>query len=246
MAANYACLLVDLDGTLLDFELAEKEAIVETLQAFSLPFDDETVATYSQINQSLWQDLEQRKIKKDQLMKHRFSLLLEKLGAKADPIKMNNDYTTRLSSSAVVYPGAKEILEELSEFCTLAAASNGTYKVQMERLKKSGLLPYFDEIFISEKVGATKPSPKFFDAALQKLGLKNRNRVLMVGDSLSADIKGGQNAKIDTCWLNFKNLENTTNIKPTFEVDSYMGLKLVAVGEGELKIAATREKRHMV
>lgn len=246
MPANYSCLLFDVDGTLLDFSAAEKEAILGTLEQYGLPSNEETAALFSQINASLWAALEQGQIKKDKLTVQRFTQLLQQLDAKGDAVHMNNDFMTRLSAGAMPYPGAAELLEELAEFATLAVVSNGTQRVQMSRLEKSGLLAYFDDIFVSEKLGVTKPSPKFFYLALKHLGVKNRSRVLVIGDSLTADIKGGINAKLDTCWCNWGNEEAPPNIQPTHIARSYEQLKLIAVGEEELKLAELREKRHTV
>ncbi|MFV0353012.1 MAG: YjjG family noncanonical pyrimidine nucleotidase [Oscillospiraceae bacterium] len=246
MAANYYCILFDLDGTLLDFVSAEQVSIASTLEAFELPADEEVCAQFSAINASLWEQLEKGQIKKDKLSVMRFSMLLEKLGMAGDAIRMNNDYMTRLSAAAMPFAGAKELLEELSEFATLAVTSNGNQSVQESRLEKSGLAPYFDEIFVSEKLGVTKPQARFFDTALRRLGIKSKEKVLVVGDSLTADIQGGINAGLDTCWCNFTNAENTLGIAPTYTVQGYEQLKLVAVGEEELKRAESREKRHLV
>ena len=49
-------------------------------------------------------------------------------------------------------------------------------------------------------------------------GVLDKKSVMMVGDSLVADIKGGQNTGIDTCWVNLKNIENNTGIVPKYEV----------------------------
>ncbi|MFV0413090.1 MAG: YjjG family noncanonical pyrimidine nucleotidase [Oscillospiraceae bacterium] len=246
MAANYNCLLFDLDGTLLDFAVAEREAVEKTLQKFSLPSGPETVELFSSINASLWAALERGEIKKDKLAVQRFTQLLQQLGAEGDAIKMNNEYLTNLSAVAIPMPGAEEMLAELAEFATLAVVSNGVQRVQLSRLKKSGLLPYFDEVFVSEKLGVTKPSPRFFDLSLKALGIANRGKVLVIGDSLTADIQGGINAKLATCWCNYANAENTTAIKPTYTVRDFSQIKLYAVGEEELKRAENREKRHLV
>lgn len=246
MPANYNCLLFDLDGTLFDFGAAEREAIAATLQAFSLPGDEETQNKFSAINAELWAQLEQGIIKKDRLVVERFARLLAELGANGDAVKMNNDFMTKLSGAAHCIPGAEELLAELSEFATLAAVTNGIQRVAMARLEKSGLLPYFDGVFVSEKVGAAKPNPKIFNTALNRLGIKNKAKTLVIGDSLAADIKGGAAAGLDTCWCNFSNIENTTAITPTYTVQSFTQLKIAAVGEEELTLAATREKRHTV
>lgn len=246
MPANYNCLLFDVDGTLLDFAAAERESISGTLEAFGLPADEAACQLFSTIDAAMWTALERGEIKKEQLMVRRFTDLLKALSAKGDAIRMNNEYMSRFANAATPYPGAVELLEELAEFATLAVASNGSERVQFKRLEKAGLLPYFDEVFVSEKIGATKPSPKFFSEALRRLGIHNKARVLVIGDSLTADVKGGQNAKLDTCWVNFAGAENTGNITPTYMVESYAQLKLVAVGEEELRFAAMREKRHIV
>ncbi len=246
MNANYNCLLLDLDGTLLDFASAEKEAIGAVLRHAGLAADEATAELYTQINAELWQKLDRGEIKKDRLVLQRFEQLLKTLGAQGDPVRLNNEYMKELSAAATPFPGAEELLAELAEFATLAAVTNGIGKIQQSRLEKAGLLPYFDEVFVSEKLGVTKPSPKFFELVLRRLGITNKSGVLVVGDSLEADIKGGQNAKLDTCWYNPQGLENPAGPKPTHEVRSYTELKLVAVGEEALTFAANREKRHLV
>ena len=107
------------------------------------------------------------------------------------------------SDGASNLTGALEAVRELSEVATLAIASNGVARVQASRLRDSGLEPYMDEVFVSEKMGVEKPNRRFFDQAVRTLGIEHRDRVLVVGDSLSADIKGGQNAGLATCWCNF-------------------------------------------
>ncbi len=246
MTANYNCILFDVDGTLLDFEQAERDAIGGTLEKFQLPYDDTTIDLFSSINAKLWSQLEKGEIKKDKLVVTRFKKLLEALNAKGDAVRINSEFMTRLSHEAPVISGADELLEELAEFATLAVATNASHKVQMRRLEKSGLLKYFDDVFVSEKLGVTKPSPKFFTLALKQLGITKKERVLVVGDSLAADVKGGQGAGLDTCWCNFANAPLPENIKPTHIIQNYTQLKMIAVGEEALKYASTREKRHTV
>ena len=246
MAANYNCLLLDLDGTLLDFEAAERVAISATLQHFGLPHDEEAAGLFHRVNAECWHMLERGEIKKEKLLTLRFSRFLEEAGAKGNPAQLNSDYAARLAEEAPLIPGADEFLAEAAEFCTLAATTNAIYRVQTSRLEKSGLLPFFDGVFVSEKMGAEKPSARFFDAVLRNLGVQERARVLVVGDSLTADIKGAANAKLDSCWCNFSGKENTTDIQPTHIVRDYAQLLRVAVGEEELANAALREKRHLV
>ena len=103
---------------------------------------------------------------------------------------------------------------------------------------------YMDGIYISEKIGAAKPSAKLFEHALRDLGITNRSRVLMVGDDLLADIKGGINAGVDTCWYNPRNVENKTDIAPKFTVGSYEELYRIVMEPEELENLGVRNRRH--
>ncbi|MDL2323684.1 YjjG family noncanonical pyrimidine nucleotidase [Ruminococcaceae bacterium OttesenSCG-928-A16] len=246
MAANYYCLLLDLDGTLLDFKAAEREAITEILVEAGLESGQQQAEEFSEINSQLWAALERGEIKKEQLGPERFARFLVATGQTGNAAQLNKIYMDRLATKAMPMPGARELLEELAEFATLAVISNGNQRIQLSRLQQSGLMPYFDEIFVSEKLGVNKPSAKFFDLALKYLGIKNREKVLVIGDSLTADIQGGINARLDTCWCNFTGEENHAGVTPTYTVQNFMQLKLVAIGEEELKLAENREKKHLV
>ena len=113
----------------------------------------------------------------------------------------------------------------MEDYATIAIVTNGIEAVQLNRLKISGVADFADGIYTSEKVGATKPNKQIFLAALKDLGIENTSKVLVVGDRLQSDIKGGINAGLDTCWVNFANEENNTNIKPKYVVQDYTQLK---------------------
>lgn len=127
---------------------------------------------------------------------------------------------------------------------TLAIVSNGALAVQESRIAASGIGRYMDGIYISERVGATKPSAKLFEHAFRDLGITNKSRVLMVGDDLLADIKGGQNAGVDTCWFNPKNVENKSGITPKYMVGSYEELYRIVMEPEELENLGVRNRRH--
>ena len=127
---------------------------------------------------------------------------------------------------------------------TLAIVSNGAVAVQEPRIAASGIDRYMDGIYISETIGAAKPSAKLFEHALRDLGITNRSRVLMVGDDLLADIKGGINAGVDTCWYNPQNVENKTDIAPKFTVGSYEELYRIVMEPEELENLGVRNRRH--
>lgn len=242
--AYYHCILLDLDGTLLDFEAAEHKALLETLDHFGLPTDHETEQTYIAINKELWAALEKGQIKRDKLMTERFARLLKKLGAQGNAGEMGRWYLSRLASHPDTIPGALDAVRELSEVATLAVVSNGVAKVQERRLENSGLLPYMDEIFISEQIGVEKPNRRFFEQALKTLGIEQREKVLVVGDSLSADIKGGQNAGLATCWCNFTEQQEPTENKPTHTIHTLQELYAIVMEEDELQNVGLKHRKH--
>lgn len=244
--AHYHCLLLDVDNTLLDFSASEHKALLETLEYFGLPRSAETVAQYQAINTQLWAALERGEIKKDKLVIERFARFLRAVGAQGDPAAINRYYLDHLAQHADVVPGAREVLNELGEVATLAAASNGVERVQVSRLEASGIRPYLDEVFISEKMGATKPTRRFFELALRALGIENRAKVLMVGDSLKADVQGAAQAGIASCWYNPDGQENTTNIRPTHTISRLEELYDIVMEEEERQNVGLAHRRHQV
>ncbi|MBP8855360.1 MAG: YjjG family noncanonical pyrimidine nucleotidase [Oscillospiraceae bacterium] len=242
--AYYNCLLIDSDNTLLDFDAAMAAAFHETMQQFELPDTTEAMEAYHQINNALWASLEKGQIRQDKLLVERFLRFTQTMGEKRDAVKMNEFYLNRLSAHADILPGADETLKELAEVATIVILSNGIDTVQRQRLQLSGLEQYADGIYTSQSVGAAKPARKIFDVALAELGVTNREKVLVVGDSLGADIQGGVNAGLATCWCNFKNEENNTQIKPTHIVRGYEELLRVVMDEEELSNVGSSEKRH--
>ena len=244
--AVYHCVLFDLDGTLLDFSAAEHGALMETLEHFDFPATEQTEQIYRSINDALWAALERGEIRQEKLVVRRFEKLQEELGIKQDPVQMNAYYLARLTQRADVFPEVENVLKELAEVATLVIVSNGVENVQLGRLERAGILPYFDGVFISGKVGASKPSRKIFDVALNSLGIENRKKVLMVGDSLRADVSGGAAAGLDTCWCNFKDAPMPEKEKPTYTITNLEQLFEIVMEEEELANVGNPDKRHMV
>lgn len=244
--AIYTCVLLDVDNTLLDFDAAERQAVSDMLAEYELPHDSQAYEVYHQLNRDLWDALAKGKISKAKLFQTRFARFLQAMNLpdNGKSHEMNERYEELLSTHDDLIPGALTALEELGEVATLATVSNGAAAVQQARIKNSGVERYMDGIYISEKVGAFKPSAKLFDHALKDLGITNRSRVLMVGDDLLADIKGGQNAGLDTCWVNFKNEENHTGIQPKYEIHSYEELYKLVMEPEELENVGVRNRRH--
>ena len=222
---TYKFLLFDLDHTLLDFDAAEdvalshllKEEGVEDIQAYK--------DYYVPMNKALWKDLEQKKITKSDLVNTRFSKLFAHFGIENDGVYLAERYQFYLSQQGQVFSGAMELLDSLIDRgYELYAATNGITYIQTGRLEQSAIAPFFKEIFISEQLHTQKPDAAFYEKIGARIPNFNKNHALMIGDSLSADIQGGNNAGIDTIWYNPPHLENKSLAQPTYEVDSYQAL----------------------
>ncbi len=238
----YNCLLLDVDDTLLSFKASEIDSLTKVLEKYNIPATQENIDLYHNINESLWQDLEKGKIKKHIIGKTRFQKFCDAVGAQVkNAEQMNKEFMTLMRESAILMDGAIEFLEDVEDYATIAIVTNGTDSVQQSRLKISKIAEFADGIYTSEKVGATKPNKQIFLAALKDLGVENYSKVLVVGDRLQSDIKGGINAGLDTCWVNFENEENTTNIKPKYVVRDYTELKNIIL-EGLEDVIADKRK----
>lgn len=246
--ANYYCILFDADNTLLDFDAAEGKALAETLEHYGLPTDAATLETYRRVNEGLWRALERGEIRRDKLLAERFGRFAREIGAepKARSAEMNQFYLDRLAEHPDIYPGVLEVLRELAEVATLAVVSNGVQRVQLQRAQQSGIAGYMEEVFVSEKLGCDKPDRRCFELALRQLGVENRRRVLVVGDGLNSDIRGGGNAGLDTCWYNPAGTENTTGLHPTYEIRTLADLYPIVMEEEELANVGIKNRKHSI
>ena len=222
---KYKFLFFDLDHTLLDFDAAEDIALTQLLEEEGVEDIQAYKDYYVPMNKSLWKDLEQKKITKSELINTRFAKLFAHFGIEKDGAYLAERYQFFLSKQGQTFPGVEDLLRKLiSQGYELYAATNGITYIQTGRLEQSGIAPFFKEIFISEQLHTQKPDAEFYEKIGAQIPNFDKNQTLMIGDSLSADIQGGQNAGIDTVWYNPQHLENTTQLHPTHEVHSYKDL----------------------
>ena len=223
---KYKFLLFDLDHTLLDFDAAEDIALSQLLKEEEGVVDIQAYKDYYvPMNKALWKDLEQKKITKAELINTRFAKLFAHFGIEKDGAYLAERYQFFLSKQGETFPGVEYLLKKLiSKGYELYAATNGITYIQTGRLEQSGIAPFFKEIFISEQLHTQKPDAEFYEKIGARIPNFDKNQTLMIGDSLSADIQGGNNAGIDTIWYNPHHLENKTQAQPTYEVDSYQAL----------------------
>lgn len=198
----YHIALFDADNTLLDFNRAEHEAVCACLASRGLPTDEATSSLYSRINDGYWKRLEQGLITRDRLKVERFAELFATLGYGGDPQHMAKDYEEALSRQGYLMDGALELAEALHGKCRLFIITNGTAIVQKRRFGGCPLAPYFERSFISEEMGCAKPEKVFFDRVAAEIPDFDPSEALVIGDSLTSDIRGGIHAGLDTCWFN--------------------------------------------
>lgn len=165
------------------------------------------------------------KLTKSELINTRFSRLFNHFGMDKDGAELALHYQQHIAQQGQTYTGASELLDILTEAdYELYAATNGIGFIQTGRLAHSDISPYFNQIFISEQLHTQKPDALFFEKIAELIPNFDKNRTLMIGDSLTADIAGGNNAGIDTAWYNPKSLSNHTQAKPTYNFQSYQDL----------------------
>ena len=213
-------LFLDLDDTILDFHKAERLAISRTFRSFGLEPTDQVLERYHVINRLHWERLERGELTRDQVLTGRFQMLFEELGIPAQPQAIAKGYEHNLGLGHYFLPGAKEALDTLRGKYRLFLASNGTASVQHSRLTSAGLYPYFEEVFVSQALGANKPSRAFFDACAARIPGYDPRKALMVGDSLTSDILGGINAGMKTCWVCPRGAQGRPDIVPDYRIEA--------------------------
>ena len=201
-------ILFDIDNTLLSFDGYVKESMKSGFKKFEIAiYKDEMFSVFNQINTGLWESLEKGEIGFEELQKKRWNMIFERLGISFDGEIFEKYFQDCLFESAIPEDGAIELLEYLHSKYIICVASNGPYLQQVNRLKKSGMLPYFSALFISEEVGSSKPSERFFNTCINRLNSKMEEEIqpceiMIIGDSLSSDMAGGSRFGMQTCFYN--------------------------------------------
>ena len=223
---KYELILFDADETLFDFKKSERYAFMKALESFDTNFDkEECMKIYHEINTKIWKEFEEGKITSENLKVERFNRLFKNIDLNEDPIEFSKLYIKYLSKASFIYKESYEILEYLKERYRLSIITNGLIDVQSKRIRESDIAHYFETIVISDEIKIAKPNSEIFDYTLDKLKFKDKSKVLMVGDSLSSDIRGGINAKIDTCWLNIDSLDKPKDIDITYIINNLLEIK---------------------
>ena len=214
-------IFLDLDDTLLDFHRTEEEAIRKTLRELLGEEPSEAIVRrYSEINDAQWKRLERGELTIPEVRLSRFEILFSELGRGGAPYAAQSLYDGFLNEGHDLIDGAVAFLEKLSARYPLYLASNGSSQMQRRRISSAGIDRFFKEIFISAELEAVKPQKAFFDACFAKIPQFDPAQSILLGDSLTSDIRGGNGAGMHTCWFNPQHKPNTLDIPVTYEIDN--------------------------
>ena len=218
-------LFLDLDDTILDFQKAEHIALSKTLREFGLEPTEHVLKRYNLINKAHWEALERKELTRERVLVGRFQVLFEEMGITVEPVSVARAYEHNLSIGHYFLPGAEEAVERLSKKYKLYLASNGTASVQKGRMTSANLYRFFEKVFVSQEIGANKPSVEYFERSFAQIPDFDKRKAIMVGDSLTSDILGGQNAGIATCWVNPTGRKYSLEQLPDYEIQSLTQLE---------------------
>ncbi len=213
-------ILWDIDGTLLNFDAAESYAIRKCFEIFDMGVcTDEMIARYSVINRTYWERLERGEISKQEVLVGRYREFFATEGLPVENAEaFNTEYQLRLGDYAFFNDNAYELVKKLKTKVKQYAVTNGTLVAQERKLEKSELNQLLDGVFISDVLGVEKPNVGFFTKVFETIGDYEKDEVLIVGDSLTSDIQGGNHAGIRCCWYNPKQLKDTGNRRIDYEI----------------------------
>jgi 5'-nucleotidase len=224
---NYLWVMFDADDTL--FEFNAYAGLKTLLGAYRLPFNEDDFQEYQSINRSLWHQYHQGSIDAETLKTERFRHISEKINI--PPTELNRQFLNVMVTHCNPAPGAISLLNALKQHCALGIITNGFSQLQYARLKFLGLQHVFKLLIISEQVGVAKPHIHIFQHALEQMDQPKPSQVLMVGDNPDTDIRGGQAAGFDTCWLNVNHKKAPPLISPTYQVTSLTQLEAQLCGD---------------
>lgn len=214
----YQWLLFDADGTLFDYQAGEEIALFKAFEAAGIPFLSGYGEVYAEVNAAFWRLFEKGQVTLADLRTDRFSQFFDRLAIKTDVQQFSYTYLHFLGQATDLIPGALETLQALSGQYRMVIITNGISQVQRSRLSLSPIKAFFEDIFISEEIGVSKPAAAYFDAVFAGIGHPPRESVLVIGDSLSSDMRGALDYGLDTCWVNLDGIQKPADMQIRYEI----------------------------
>ena len=232
MDRRYDVLLCDADNTIFDFTKAEENAFAIACAHAGIDGAERLLPVYADINSAMWKLLELGGITQSVLRVRRFELFLAAIWrTDIDARDMGDTFADALGRQSVPLPGAVEAVARWSRVLPVVIVTNGISKVQHGRMEGSEVRHFISGMVISEEVGAAKPDPRMLELAMEKAGVTDRRRVLMLGDSLSSDIAAAANAGVDACWFNPRGAGNAKGLPVRYEIRSLDEVDAILTGE---------------
>ena len=225
---KYEILLMDLDDTLLDFGANEEQALKKLFTGFGHSYNDRILSVYNTVNKTLWAAYEKGDISLRQVLDHRFSDTMEQLGLYINGALWEEEYRRLLALGFQTMPDAIEVCRSLSAEHRLFIITNGITETQLARIEGAGLGQFFERIFISQQLGFQKPSREFFEAVADGISGFQKEKAMVVGDSLSSDIKGGVDFGVDTCLFSPNYTEGSETGGSTYVIKTLKELPAIA------------------
>lgn len=218
-------ILLDIDDTIFDFHESAKATILKCSNDFGIKFTPEMLSHYMKQNEFLWGQYEKGIITREDIFRVRFPQLFKEYNINIDGIAFEESFQKHFKTEFKLIDGAIEMIKYLSNKYDLYVASNSLIETQRKRLTSAGLIQYFNDIFVSDLFGYQKPTREFFNCCFKRIPDFDNDKTIIIGDSLSSDIKGGCIAGIKTCWFNPKKKENKTEYKADYEITSLLEIK---------------------
>lgn len=219
--------LLDVDNTLLDFNKCADISMRNAAQELGVTLTDDTPHLFHTINARLWKQIEAGELTREELHRVRWRMVLNAAGIATDADRFEKLFVEGIRVSAVPVDGALDLLEYLAPRYTLCVASNASLAQQIHRLTKAGMIGYMKHIFVSENVGVPKPAPEFFAACMAGAGHTDKSEVMMIGDSINADINGASSFGIRTCWFNIAREPIPDDIRADYAVERLCDIKSI-------------------
>ncbi len=217
--AKFDTILWDVDQTLLDFKKSEDYAVRYCFRKFGKEASDETVSIYSRINEGFWKRIEKGEINRKDALVQRFEQLFQQIGEQdMDAGAFQKEYAEALGSVYYYLDDSYELVKKLRGKYRQYLVTNGVTLTQMKKLRLSGFDQLTDGIFVSEQIEIPKPHKDFFEKCFSMIPGFCKEKAVIVGDSLSSDMRGGNNAGIATCWYNPAGLKNLSDVKIDYEI----------------------------
>jgi len=212
-------ILWDVDNTLLDFNYSMRNSLKQCFRTVGLKTTEAMLDRYAEINEGWWKRLERGEVTKQQLLNGRFVDFFAEFGLEElDVERFRKDYQRNLGTIYSYLDDSLTICKALQTKFKQYVVTNGVASTQRSKLNLSGFTDVMEKLFISEEIGHNKPERDFFTCCLEQIEEKNPEKILIVGDSLTSDIQGGNSVGIKTCWYNPKERQRPEGVSVDYEI----------------------------